>query len=129
MIMEDKREGFRHYDFSDVYYNAIVHFLRTGEELADVPFVNFRHKWAFWKRLRDGYYTFGGAKSDQNRQVLYYIDKTTGRSYEVVPKSAVNDYLNVLYYNIKEGLRGRDALYHKVNATKIVISRRAVIEF
>jgi len=127
MSKEGSREGFRHYDYSDVYYNAIVHYLRTGEELQDVPFVNFRHKWAFWKRIKEERaYSFGG---DQNRQVLLYTNKQNGQTFEVVPKSAINDYLTALYYNLKEGLRGRDAIFHKVNATTVGISRRAVMDF
>ena len=64
------KEGFRYYNYSDAFYNAIVEYLQTNTLTDNLPFANSCHKTKWIQRLNQ--YELVGND-------LYFTDVTTGK--------------------------------------------------
>src|SRR4051794_18415445 len=93
--------SWRHLDYSDPFYWAIIDYLQTGQKLPDLPFHNFRHKWVWWQRVKSRKYYKLRDKD------LYYvdIDSKPPKEYKVIAKSQIQPFLQEYYYNLETGLR------------------------
>ena len=107
------KEGFRYYNYSDAFYNAIVEYLQTNTLTDNLPFANSRHKTKWIQRLN---------QYELVRNDLYFTDVTTGKKYLVIKKDNISQYLQSIWYNNRQGYRGRDAFYNKIKDLMVGIT-------
>ena len=78
------KEGFRYYNYNEIFYNAIVNYLQTNTLTDNLPFVNYRHRTKWIERLNQ--YELVGND-------LFFTALTTGKRYLVIKKDNISEYL------------------------------------